>query len=46
MKDLFDLLNKLAKTFFTGKLTINFHKGNVGKVKMTRTMKSSDFKDI
>jgi len=27
VKDLFDLLNKLAKTFFTGKLTINFHKG-------------------
>ena len=46
MKDLFDFLDKLAKTLFTGKLTINFHKGNVGKVQLTRTVKSSDFESI
>ena len=46
MKDLFDLLKKLAKTLFTGKLIINFHKGNVGKVQLTRTVKSSDFESI
>ncbi len=45
MKELIDLLNELAKTLFTGKLTINFHKGNVGKVQVTRTIKSSELKN-
>ncbi len=44
MKELIDLINELAKTMFTGKLTINFHKGNVGNVQVTKTIKSTDFK--
>ena len=43
---LFDFLDKLAKTLFTGKLTINFHKGNVGKVQMTKTIKISDIESL
>jgi len=46
MKDLIDLFNKLANTFFTGKLTINFYKGNVGKVQLTRTIKNSDLESL
>lgn len=41
MKDLIDILNELAKTLFTGKLTINFYKGSVGKIQLTRTIKNS-----
>ena len=46
MKDLIDLFNKLANTLFTGKLTINFYKGNVGKVQLTRTIKSADLESL
>jgi hypothetical protein len=46
MKDLIDLFNKLANTLFTGKLTINFFKGNVGKVQITKTITSSDIESI
>ena len=46
LTDLIDILNKLAKTFFTGKLTINFHKGNVGKIQLTQTVKNSDLESI
>jgi len=46
LTDLIDILNKLAKTFFTGKLTINFYKGNVGKVQLTQTVKSTDVKSV
>ena len=42
LKDLIDVLNELAKTLFTGKLTINFYKGSVGKIQLTRTIKNSD----
>ena len=42
LKDLIDILNELAKTLFTGKLTINFYKGSVGKIQLTRTIKNSD----
>ena len=42
MKDLIDILNELAKTLFTGKVTINFYKGRVGKVQLTRTIKNSN----
>ena len=45
MKELIDLINELAKSLFTGKLTINFHKGNGGKVQVTKTIKSSDLKN-
>jgi hypothetical protein len=45
LKELIDLINELAKSLFTGKLTINFHKGNVGKVQVTKTIKSSDLKN-
>ena len=43
LKALIDLINELAKSLFTGKLTINFHKGNVGKLQVTRTIKTTDF---
>lgn len=46
MKELIDLLNELAKSMFTGKLTINFHKGNVGNVQVTKTLKGTDLKNI
>jgi len=42
LKDLIDILNELAKTLFTGKLTINFYKGSVGKIQLTRTIKNSN----
>ena len=45
MKELIDLLNELVKSMFTGKLTINFHKGNVGNVQVTKTIKSTDLKN-
>jgi len=46
LKDLLNILNELANNLFTGSLTINFHKGNVGKIQLTRTVKSSDLKSI
>jgi len=46
LKDLLNILNELAKNLFTGSLTINFHKGNVGKIQLTRTVKSSDIENI
>jgi len=42
LKDLIDILNELAKTLFTGKLTINFYKDSLGKIQLTRTIKNSD----
>jgi len=46
LNELIDILNKLAKTLFTGKLTINFHKGKVGKIQLTQTIKSSDLTSV
>lgn len=45
LKELIDLINELAKTLFTGKLTINFHKGNVGNIQVTKTIKTSELKN-
>ena len=46
LKDLLKILNELAKNLFTGSLTVNFHKGSVGKIQLTRTVKSSDVENI
>ena len=46
MKDLIEFMNELVTSMFTGKLTINFYKGNVGKIQVTRTIKSADFKKM
>jgi hypothetical protein len=46
VKDLFDFLHKIAKTFISEKLTINIHKGNVGKVQITQIIKNLDFKGV
>ena len=39
-------LEGFAESLSTGSLTINFHKGNVGKIQLTRIVKSLDLKSI
>jgi len=46
LEDLVKILNGLIKSLFTGSLTISFHKGNVGKILLSRTVKSSDIENI
>ncbi len=43
MGELIEFMKKLAQSLFTGRLTIDFHKGSVGKVQVTRTIKTTDF---
>ena len=43
MGELVEFMKKLAQSLFTGRLTIDFHKGSVGKVQVTRTIKTTDF---
>ncbi len=42
LSELIGFMNELAKNLFTAKLTINFYRGNVGKIQVTRTRKNSD----
>ena len=35
-----------SKNLFTGSLTINFYKGNLGKIQLARTVKGSDVEYI
>jgi len=46
LENLMKVLNGLVKSLFTGSLTINFYKGNVGKLKLSRTIKSSDVENF
>ena len=41
--ELIEFMKKLAQSLFTGRLTIDFHTGSVGKVQVTRTIKTTDF---
>ena len=43
MGELIKLMKKLSQSLFTGRLTIDFHKGSVGKGQVTRTIKTTDF---
>jgi hypothetical protein len=36
----------IAKSSFTGKLTINFHNGGIGKIEIAKTIKSEDLKKL
>ena len=46
MRKLIKFVNNLSSKFFTGQLVINFYKGSIGKVQLTKTLKSSDLSDI
>jgi len=39
---LIEFVNKLGKQLFTGQLIINFYKGTVGKVQVTKTFKPKE----
>jgi len=41
--ELVEFMKKLAQSLFTGRLTMDFHTGSVGKVQVTRTIKTTDF---
>ena len=43
MGELIEFMKKLAQSLFTGRLTLEFHKGCVGKVQVTRTIKTTDY---
>jgi hypothetical protein len=36
----------IVKSAFTGKLTINFHNGGIGKIEVAKTIKSEDLKKL
>jgi len=36
---LVDFLNELIKNLFTGQVVINFYKGTIGKVQVSKTLK-------
>ena len=39
----FDLFySRAGKRFFTGQLIVNFHKGTIGKIQVTKTLKSKE----
>ena len=39
----FDLFySRTGKTLFTGQLIVNFHKGAIGKIQVTKTLKSKE----
>ena len=39
----FDLFcSRIGKRFFTGQLIVNFHKGAIGKIQVTKTLKSKE----
>ena len=42
MKDLLEYITMIAKSPFTGKLTINFHNGGIGKIEIAKTIKKSE----
>jgi len=48
VKKLIEFINGLTSQLFTGQLVVNFHNGNIGKIQITKTLKSSDLnpKDI
>ena len=41
MGELIEFMKKLAQSLFTSRLTIDFHKGSVGKVQVTRTTRTT-----
>ena len=43
MGELIEFMKKLSQSLFTGRLTIDFHKGSVGKVQVTRTIQTTVF---
>jgi len=46
LKEVIEYIHELAKGLFTGQLIINFHKGSVGKVQVTRTIKNTELKKV
>ena len=46
LKDLLEYITMVAKSSFTGKLTINFHNGGIGKIEIAKTIKSEDLKKL
>jgi len=46
LKDLLEYITMIAKSPFTGKLTINFHNGGIGKIEIAKTIKSEDLKKL
>jgi len=46
LKDLLEYITMIAKSAFTGKLTINFHNGGIGKIEIAKTIKSEDLKKL
>ena len=46
LKDLLEYITMIGKSPFTGKLTINFHNGGIGKIEIAKTIKSEDLKKL
>ncbi len=46
LKDLLEYITMIVKSAFTGKLTINFHNGGIGKIEVAKTIKSEDLKKL
>ena len=46
MKDLLEYITMIGKSPFTGKLTINFHNGGIGKIEIAKTIKREDLKNL
>jgi hypothetical protein len=46
LKEVIEYIHELAKSLFTGQLIINFHKGRVGKIQVTRTIKNTELKKV
>ena len=46
LKDLLEYITMIGKSPFTGKLTINFHNGGIGKIEIAKTIKREDLKNL
>ena len=42
MKNLIYFIKRSGKRLFTGQLIVNFHKGAIGKIQVTKTLKSKE----
>ncbi|MDP7556384.1 MAG: hypothetical protein QF687_00680 [Nitrospinaceae bacterium] len=42
MKEVIEFFGELTKNLFTGQVVINFHKGTIGKVQVSKTLKPEE----
>ena len=45
MTKLIEFLDELIKNLFTGKVVINFYKGAIGKVQVSKTLKPEELSE-